>query len=468
MAWPFAAWMPTSDERKNLAEELTNEKWVCSEEVEGREMVEAAGCEGPVTALCLSAKFPSIQRVPDWLFSAEFGLAESLLTLDLTSNKLRELPPLLGRLQSLTALDISRNWLRALPSQLGDLKSLAKLNALGNQLRTTELCLPELASLPLLRELDLRYNDKIDAATKTVVTAQLGPRVECHVTIKKKFEQKLHAADRDATLVQSQMAPHCTPTLRRRLALVFGEPTDPSTVSREQVIDRLVVHYDKLGPRAIRRVSGMPVSGRVCVALLEEMKLWVSEDLKAGRANDRPTVNAQHYMILRSPADFEVQTSNKAARAAGKLARFSKLWGLARDAMLEVDEEYGGKYTAVAFTKNFNGSPHIDTQNIGPFMGLALGEFQGGGALCVESSAREVAHVDTRHRLGKVDGRFPHWVDPDYTGDRYSVIYYQTLGEGAPPTTAVFAGEAMVEDPPTFNPSGYQYVYDPETGTCNQ
>ena len=36
-------------------------------------------------------------------------------------------------------------------------------------------------------------------------------------------------------------------------------------------------------------------------------------------------------------------------------------------------------------------------------MGLALGDFAGGGALCVECSAREVAHIDTRHRLGKVE-----------------------------------------------------------------
>eukprot|EP00415_Alexandrium_ostenfeldii_P002510 UN2510 len=87
-------------------------------------------------------------------------------------------------------------------------------------------------------------------------------------------------------------------------------------------------------------------------------------------------------------------------------------------------------------TKHFVGSPHVDTENVGPFYGLALGDFEGGG-ICVESSPFEVAEVDTRNKFGKVDGRFPHWVSP-YTGERYSLIYYQTSGPPVPKTTAVF------------------------------
>jgi hypothetical protein len=36
----------------------------------------------------------------------------------------------------------------------------------------------------------------------------------------------------------------------------------------------------------------------------------------------------------------------------------------------------------------------------------------------VECSARETAAVDTREQMGRVDGRFPHWVAP-YEGNRY-------------------------------------------------
>ena len=75
-----------------------------------------------------------------------------------------------------------------------------------------------------------------------------------------------------------------------------------------------------------------------------------------------------------------------------------------------------------------------DKQNVGPFYGLALGSFaEGEGGLCVECSARVVANINTRNRLGKVDGRYPHWVAPyaaagPGSGERFSLIYYRTIG----------------------------------------
>jgi len=118
------------------------------------------------------------------------------------------------------------------------------------------------------------------------------------------------------------------------------------------------------------------------------------------------------------------------------MQRHQKVWDLALQVMQQVDADYASRYTAIAVTSHFVGSPHIDFDNIGPFYGLALGNFEGGG-ICVESSPFEVTEVDTRQRLGKIDGRFPHWVAP-YTGERYSVIYYQTWGDPVPQTTAVF------------------------------
>ena len=78
----------------------------------------------------------------------------------------------------------------------------------------------------------------------------------------------------------------------------------------------------------------------------------------------------------------------------------------------------------------------------------------------MECSPTLVAQVDTRGRLAKLDGRFPHWVTP-YQGERYSLIYYQTSGEVTPQTTAVFRPSPAVQDeadtaceewvpPPTF------------------
>ena len=57
--------------------------------------------------------------------------------------------------------------------------------------------------------------------------------------------------------------------------------------------------------------------------------------------------------------------------------------------------------------------------------------------------------MDTRGRLGRVDGRYPHWVAP-YTGTRYSVIFYQAQGDQLPLGAAVFAGTPMVQDVLTY------------------
>jgi len=71
----------------------------------------------------------------------------------------------------------------------------------------------------------------------------------------------------------------------------------------------------------------------------------------------------------------------------------------------------------------------------------ALGDYaEGTGGIQVEFDPMTVCEVNTLHRLGKVDGRFPHWVAPyDKACDRFSLIYYQTEGDPTPQTTAVFA-----------------------------
>jgi hypothetical protein len=179
------------------------------------------------------------------------------------------------------------------------------------------------------------------------------------------------------------------------------------------------------------------VNDSLCEAVLTELREWAVR--YSTHPRERPTINAQVYMILRSPAEFSKEHGTKARLAALKLQQNQKLWELAHEAMVQTDSVFAEQYTALAVTSNFTGSPHIDTQNIGPFYGLSLGDFnKGGGALCVELDPMTVAAVDTRNRLGKVDGRYPHWVAP-YEGERFSLIYYQTLGTPLPMSCAVFS-----------------------------
>ena len=57
---------------------------------------------------------------------------------------------------------------------------------------------------------------------------------------------------------------------------------------------------------------------------------------------------------------------------------FGRLWELAAQAIHEVDEEFAREYSAIAVSKCFVGSPHIDTYDVGPQYALSLGGFTGG------------------------------------------------------------------------------------------
>ena len=132
----------------------------------------------------------------------------------------------------------------------------------------------------------------------------------------------------------------------------------------------------------------------------------------------------------------------QAGIALRKFERHRRLWDLALVALGEVDPAFATEMTALAVTHNFVGSPHIDKQNTGPFYGLSLGDFpRGTGGVRVECSARVVCEVDTKGRLGKVDGRYPHWVGPyDAEGcERWSLIFYRTSGVADVVGPAVFA-----------------------------
>ena len=258
---------------------------------------------------------------------------------------------------------------------------------------------------------------------------------------------------RDATLLRSQLEPWSTANLRLRLATVFGEDhTTMDSLPRGQVMERLLQHYETCGKqRKTVRVLGRPVDPSLCDQLLTHLRAWS----KKHKVNSRPSINASSYMILRSLSEFTQQKqqsqyhdapvpamSKKARIAAKKLREYQELWDLAKDTIATVDPSFAESFSALAVTKNFTGSPHIDKQNTGPFYGLALGNYDDGtGGVCVEVDAFTVAHVNTKFRLGKVDGRHPHWVAP-YTYNnldasdtneeqeryRYSLIFYSTTG----------------------------------------
>ena len=53
--------------------------------------------------------------------------------------------------------------------------------------------------------------------------------------------------------------------------------------------------------------------------------------------------------------------ADQAREAAEKHERFASLWALAAEAIQAVDPQHAATYSAIAVTKCFVGSPHIDT-----------------------------------------------------------------------------------------------------------
>lgn len=199
-------------------------------------------------------------------------------------------------------------------------------------------------------------------------------------------------------------------------------------------------------------LQGTPVSSYLIDKLLVELRAWTKETGKINKNRERPSIQANNYMILRAPKDEDVKThdltkastraSRREKRKGKKLEKYRKIYDLALEALKEVDPVFAETCTEIAVTYGFIGSPHIDKQNCGPFYGFSLGDFpQGQGGICVECSCRLVAVMDTRNKIGRVDGRYPHWVD-NYDVDaaeRYSLIYYETGNDFKPPGPAVFA-----------------------------
>ncbi|MED6143491.1 hypothetical protein PIB30_006751 [Stylosanthes scabra] len=90
----------------------------------------------------------------DWLPDS-IGKLSSLVTLDLSENRIMALPATIGGLSSLTRLDLHSNRITELPDSIGDLLSLVFLDLRGNQLTSLPASFGRLIRL---EELDLSSN----------------------------------------------------------------------------------------------------------------------------------------------------------------------------------------------------------------------------------------------------------------------------------------------------------------------
>ena len=178
------------------------------------------------------------------------------------------------------------------------------------------------------------------------------------------------------------------------------------------------------------RCEGQPIPEALRAALRAAL-----EGARWPTHSDRPKVASASYLVLERPPSGAPTESAGARRGRAKRERHGALWDAVAAWMAHADPEF--EYTGVALSRNFRGSPHVDTYDISYQWAISLGEFEG-GELCVESGADEVSVVTTRNRAAKVDGRYPHWVAPWVGAQRFSAIVYKTRGVGTPQGLAVY------------------------------
>ena len=375
----------------------------------------------------------------------------SIVQLDLSHNSLSEIPGL-SQFKNLVSLDIRRNEFRSLPQSLNQLPLLTNLNASRNHLRPSAdfMVLLTKPPLPSLQTLDLTFNKKI--FTKNIhdlLTAAL-PTVAIYITVTSPPPPGAYVGDspgeRDPALLRSQLEPFTTLQLRNRLVETFGHKPyskfGAPPAERAEVMTLLLKEYKKNGPgRKLVRSLGIPIPKPILDVVHKELDAWSD---RYDKFQERPMIKASKYMILRSPTEAEEKMiklgSRRAHSAIRKYQQNLSLWAAAKSAMATVDQDFADAFTGLAVTKGFVGSPHIDTTNIGPFWGLSIGDFDDRtGGVRVELDPMTVCEVNTKNRLGRIDGRFPHFVAPYAEGKtRYSLIFYLTEGEVQAKTTAVF------------------------------
>ena len=125
----------------------------------------------------LSLTCRELCTIPPQLLTS--ATTETLVSLDLSRNRIDELPAGLACLRKLEVLDLSRNRLRALPPELPP--ALRTLLLLSNQLRRRSLPLVSLAALPDLTLLDLRYNSKLGSADMAAALNEAMPASSLNV-----------------------------------------------------------------------------------------------------------------------------------------------------------------------------------------------------------------------------------------------------------------------------------------------
>lgn len=123
-----------------------------------------------------------LKEVPLEVFS-EFP---NLQWLDLSRNRLREIPPQLGMLKKLKKLILNKNKIEALPAEIGELEDLRILVISQNELETLP---PEIGKLKKLRYIDM-WSNNVTGLPSTMEEMYALEEVDLRVIVMTEREQE--------------------------------------------------------------------------------------------------------------------------------------------------------------------------------------------------------------------------------------------------------------------------------------
>jgi len=210
-----------------------------------------------------------------------------------------------------------------------------------------------------------------------------------------------------------------TKELERRINNIPSDNTSTTTHSKTHKGNRickvhqhasLAYHLARAmgNDRITKHCNGVSVGPNVStVELLQYLRTY-ADTLWPSREKKRRGVSSGGYMTVRTnhPPEYDL------------------VWQLCEQLIWQVIPD--AVYNALAITKSFRGSPHIDNHDKTFQHVIGLGDYKS-GCLCTEADedGNEVVQVDVKNKFGRIDGRSVHWVS-GWTGERYSIVYYST------------------------------------------
>jgi hypothetical protein len=248
----------------------------------------------------------------------------------------------------------------------------------------------------------------------------------------------------------AQLEPLTETQLRKRLTLL----NHPSDVNQERIAYKrngrlgkklylktklASLYRSKKAPRVLRSMKGTPLPLGVVEDLLSQLRktAWGPSTRKG---------MAEHFLVLgksshNAPHVVHPHHQQLWDSCIGLLHRM----GVKEDAL-----GTGFSCTSIGVTKNFRGSPHVDSKDATFQFAVSLGSFdhETGGELCVErGDGGEIVMINTFQSIAKLDGRYIHWVR-DFSGsERYSIIWFCVDPERrTQPERSVYENVVAVED----------------------